>query len=188
MNNIVNLGKYNRGSYLVGASPVKCCLWYVVSGLFFESKWFHLIKFKILVLKSFGANLGWNCVIKPNVKIKYPWKLSVGDYTWLGEDVWIDNVYEVSIGCNVCISQGAKIVTGNHFYNDPCFRLKANHVVIEDGVWLCAFSIVGPGVVCRSHSVLTLGSVASNILESYCVYSGSPAKQIRSRVITPASK
>ena len=59
------------------------------------------------ILKIFGARIyGWQIVIKPNVKIKYPWFLKIGDGSWIGEKVWIDNLCSVNIEENVCISQG----------------------------------------------------------------------------------
>ena len=60
-------------------------------------------------------------VIKPNVKIKYPWNLYIGNNSWLGEKVWIDNLDIVSVGNNCCISQGAYLLTGNHDYRSEYF-------------------------------------------------------------------
>lgn len=183
MNNTVNLSQYNKNDFSFGASIFKRAFWYFISGVVFENNWVHLVKLKIWLLNQFGAVVGPNCVIKPNIKIKHPWKLVVGDYSWIGEGVWIDNVYAVKIGSNVCISQGVRIVSGNHSSTDRNFSLQPNIIEIQDGVWLCAHSIVGPSVVCYSHSVLTLGSVATESLEPYFIYSGCRAKKIRMRVV-----
>ena len=122
-------------------------------------------------------------VIKPKVSIKYPWKLTVGDNTWIGENVWIDNLDTVNIGANVCISQGALILSGNHDYSKTTFDLIVKPITIEDGVWIGAKSIVTQGVVCKSHSVLAVNSVASSNLELYSIYKGNPAEKIRDRKI-----
>ena len=78
---------------------------------------------KKFILKLFGAKIGRGVVIKPGVNIKYPWKLFIGDYSWIGEKVWIDNLANVVIGRSVCISQGAMLLTGNHNYAAKEFDL-----------------------------------------------------------------
>ena len=120
-------------------------------------------------------------MIKPKVNIKYPWKLSIGKNTWIGESVWIDNLDHVNIGANVCISQGAMLLTGNHDFRKDTFDLIVKPIVLEDGVWIGAKSIVCPGVICFSHSILAVGSVSSKNLAAYTVYRGNPAVAIAKR-------
>ncbi len=136
-----------------------------------------------MLLRFFGAKVGTGVVIKPKVRIKNPWRLIVGNYCWIGEDVWIDNIENVSIGNNVCLSQGAILLTGNHDYSKSDFPPKYEKIIIEDGVWICAKAIVCPGVVCKSHAVLTVNSVATKDLEEMRIYTGNPAVFIRDRVI-----
>ena len=123
--------------------------------------------------------IGKGVVIKPSVNIKYPWKLIVGDHVWIGENVWIDNLAEVFISDNVCISQGAMLLTGNHNYKLSTFDLIIGTITLEDGVWIGAKSVVCPGVKCASHSVLTVGSIATKNLEPYIIYQGNPAIKIK---------
>lgn len=129
----------------------------------------------------FGASIGSSVVIKPRVTIKYPWKLAVGDHSWIGEQVWIDNLDQVTIGAHVCISQGALLLCGNHDYTKPAFDLITGPIVLEDGVWIGAKASLAPGVTCGSHSVLSMGSVASKDLETWKVYQGNPAVAVRER-------
>ena len=89
----------------------------------------------------------------------------------------------VIIGKNVCISQGALLLTGNHDYSKPSFDLITKEIRLEDGVWIGAKSIVPPGIICKSHSVLSVNSVATKNLESYTIYQGNPAEIIRERKI-----
>ena len=79
--------------------------------------------FRRFLLRLFGAKIGKKVIIRPSVKVTYPWKLSIGDYSWIGEDVWIDNLEQVIIGSNVCISQGAMLLCGNHNYKKVTFDL-----------------------------------------------------------------
>lgn len=159
-------------------------MWYFVNVLFFVSHIIPFSGFKIWFLKLFGAKVGYRVVIKPGVNIKYPWKLVIGDYSWIGEDVWIDNLEQVIIGSNVCISQGAMLLTGNHNYKKSSFDLMLGEITLEDGVWIGAKSVVCPGVTCHSHSVLAVGSIATKDLEAYTIYQGNPALPIRKRIIS----
>jgi putative colanic acid biosynthesis acetyltransferase WcaF len=131
----------------------------------------------------FGAKIGKGVVIKQRVNIKYPWKLAIGDNTWIGEGVWIDNLGDVKIGANCCISQGALLLCGNHDYKKASFDLMVGEIVLEDGVWIGAQSIVTGGVKCHSHSILMSGSITSADLESYKIYRGNPAEFVRERIM-----
>ena len=132
--------------------------------------------FKVKLLRIFGASIGNAVVIKPNVQVKYPWNLSIGDNTWIGEHVWIDNLGNVSIGSNVCISQGAYLLTGNHDYSLESFDLIVKPIIIENGAWIGAQATVCPGVVLEEGAVLTVASLATGRLEAYGIYQGIPAK------------
>ena len=149
-----------------------------------QSKWIPFSGLKVSLLIMFGAEIGDNVVIKPNVNIKYPWKLKIGENTWIGEKVWIDNLGEVTIGKNACLSQGAMLLCGNHNYKKEAFDLIVGNITLEDGVWIGAHSIVCPGVKCKSHALLAVNSVATSTLESYTIYQGNPAVKVRERVIS----
>ena len=98
--------------------------------------------------------------------------------------MWIDNLENVALGSNVSISQGAMLLTGNHDYTKSNFPYRLGKIEIEDGVWIGAKSVVCPGVICRSHSILTVNSVATKELNRWSIYSGNPAVFVRSRTIT----
>lgn len=177
-----DLSKYDNTWYHPGKKVV-CVLWYFVNVVFFVSHIIPLSGLKVWLLKLFGAKVGRSVVIKPGVNIKYPWKLVIGDYSWIGEDVWIDNLDQVIIGSNVCISQGAMLLCGNHNYKKTTFDLMVSEIILEEGVWIGAKSVVCPGVTCKTHAILSVGSIANIDLEPYTIYQGNPAKKIRNRVI-----
>lgn len=133
--------------------------WYVVSLLLFEGPIHLPYALKRLVLVLFGARIGKGLVVKPRVQIKYPWFLEAGDFVWLGENVWIDNLAPVTLGSNVCISQGALVLTGNHNYKSERFDRFSRPVLIGDHVWIGARSVVCPGAVLRDRTVLTVGCI-----------------------------
>lgn len=180
----VDLSKYENSWYNPGRNIFVRVFWMLISTLFVQCNWNPLSSVRIFLLRLFGAKIGRGVVVKPRVHIKYPWHLSVGDYVWIGEQVWIDNLTHVSIGNHACISQGAYLLTGNHSYNHQTFGLMVKPIIIEEGVWIGAKSIVAPGVKCHSHSVLTVASVATKNLPPYSICSGNPATVIKERVIS----
>lgn len=182
--NTTDLSSYNNDWYKVGASHVKQVLWYITNALIFNSYLFPFSSVKILIAKLFGAKIGKGCVIKPKVNIKYPWKLVLEDYIWIGEKVWIDNLANVKLGSNVCLSQGVMLLCGNHNYKKQSFDLMIGEITIEDGAWLGAKSVVCPGVRVKSHAVLTVGSVLSQSTTSNMIYQGNPAQPIKERILS----
>ena len=175
-----DLSKYDNSWFQPG-STIKRMLWHWLNAIFFNNGLALFNGLKIYLLKSFGAKIGVGVVIKPSVSIKYPWFLSIGNYVWIGENVWIDNLTTVTIGNNVCLSQGVMLLTGNHNYTKPTFDLMIGEITLEDGVWLGAQSVVCPGVTCKSHAVLAVASVATKNLEPYITYQGNPAVKVRER-------
>lgn len=153
------------------------------STLFFKNSFPFPSSFKAFLLKLFGTRCGYGVVIKPSVNIKYPWLLSIGNYVWIGENVWIDNLIEINIHDSVCISQGAMLLTGNHDYSSSTFDLIVGKIILESGSWVGARSVVCPGVTLHSHSVLAVGSVATSDLAEYSIYQGNPATKKKDRII-----
>ena len=176
-----DLSSYNNSWYKPG-SALKRFFWHYTNAIFFKTGLFPFYVMKIFLLKAFGAKIGSGVLIKPFVNIKYPWFLSIGNHVWIGENVSIENLDTVTIGNNVCVSQGATLLTGNHDYSKPGFDLSIKKINIEDGVWIGAGAVVCPGVTCKDHSVLMVGSIATKDLEPYSVYRGNPAEKAKDRL------
>ena len=162
---------------------IRYAFWLLISNVFFLTNIPYPNFTKVFILKCFGCKVGKNVVIKPWVKIKFPWMLTVGNSVWFGESVWIDNISEIKVGNNVCISQGALLITGNHNYSSEKFELISKPIIIEDGVWVCANTILIGGITIHSHAVLAINSLASKDLDPYSIYSGNPAIFIKKRNI-----
>ncbi len=183
MSEKVRLDTFDAGDFDKGAGKAKQALWFFVNALLVKASWNPFMGVKIALLRAFGAKIGRGTVIKNNVCVKFPWKLEVGDNVWLGENAWIDNLDKVAIGNNVCISQGALLLTGNHDYTLSSFDYRNAPIVVEDGAWIGAKALVCPGVVVGTHAVLAAGGVATKSLRPWTVYQGNPAKEIRERKI-----
>lgn len=180
--NSVNLKKFDNSWYLP-KNKIMILFWYFTNLIFFKSSLLWPNFLKIFILRFFGGKIGDNIIIKNNVNIKYPWFLEIGNNVWIGENVWIDNLAKVIIKDNVCISQGAMLLTGNHNYKKSTFDLIVAEIILEEGAWVGAQSVVCPGVTLNSHAILSVGSIANKDLEAYTIYQGNPAKKIRIRKI-----
>ena len=158
-------------------------LWYLINELVFKTGLFPINAFKVGLLRAFGAEIGFGVVIKPCVNIKYPWRLKIGVNSWIGENVWIDNLDEVVIGPNCCLSQGAMLLCGSHNYKRSTFDLITKPITLGPGAWVGAQALVCPGVTFGSHAVLAAGSVATEDIPAYSISQGNPAVVKRGRVI-----
>lgn len=175
-----DLSTFDRSGYREGPGW-KIALWFLASHAFFYTACPWPSALKVWILRRFGCRVGTGVVIKHHVRIKNAWKLEIGDNSWLGEGTWIENLDDVVIGKNVCISQDAMILTGNHDYSRPDFRFRLGRIRLEDGAWIGARCVVCPGITCGSHAVLTVNSVATRNLEAWHVHSGNPAAPVRVR-------
>jgi len=177
----VDFSRFSNQSFDREAGIVKEGLWRLVSLVFFQLCPLKLCSVKALTLRWFGATVGLGVVIKPQVKITFPWKLTLGDHVWLGEECWLLNLAPITLGSHVCISQRAFLCTGNHDYTSPSFDLITKPITVEAGAWIGAGAFVGPGVTVGTHAVLTAGSVATKDLEPYGIYRGNPGTLLKSR-------
>ena len=178
-----DLSTYDNAWYSPGAGFFKRSLWYFTNSLFLINPLNPSNSLKVFFLKLFGARVGKGVHIKPGVNIKYPWLLEIGNHVWIGEKAWIDNLTRVKIEDHVCLSQGAMLLTGNHNFKKSGFDLMIGEIHLEEGVWIGAQAVVCPGVTCKSHSVLTAGSVATTSLDAYWIYQGNPATAKKQRII-----
>jgi putative colanic acid biosynthesis acetyltransferase WcaF len=182
MSGSTDLSSFNNDWYKPGRNVFVRFLWYLVCAAVFKSA-FPFSSIKVFLLRCFGAKVGKGVVIKPHVNIKYPWRLQVGNHVWIGEQVWIDNLADVKIEDNCCLSQGAMLLCGNHDYSKSTFDLMIGEITLKTGAWIGAKSVVCPGIAVGSHAVLSVGSIATKNLEAFTIYQGNPAVEIKKRDI-----
>jgi putative colanic acid biosynthesis acetyltransferase WcaF len=182
----VRLDRFDNAWYTPGRSLLVRVLWMALSRFVLATSLPWPSVAKRALLRAFGASVGTGVVVKPSVRVKYPWHLSIGDNAWIGEGVWLDSLGPVTIGANACLSQGVMVETGNHDWTKPTFDLIVRGVVIEDGAWAAVRSLLLPGAHLSSHAVLGAGSVLSGPTEPYGIYVGVPARKVKDRVFTPS--
>jgi len=164
-----------------GAPLLVEAAWYFCGLPLLRSHWITSSSFRSRLLRLFGAKIGKGVYIKPGLRVKFPWYFDVGDHTWLGEDLWVDNLAQVTIGPHCCISQGAYLCTGNHDWSAPDMRLFRKPIRCERGSWVGARSVVCPGVTLRAGAIAAAGSVITRDIPTMEVHAGNPAGFVRRR-------
>jgi putative colanic acid biosynthesis acetyltransferase WcaF len=147
------LAEFSGANYDKGRSFVTQALWVITSEVLLTKVWVPSTV-RVRILRMFGATIGEGVLIRHNVRIHWPWKLNIGSDVWIGVDAWILNLENVSIGSDVCISQGVLLCTGSHDSDSPSFEFDNAPIVIEDGVWIAARSTVLRGVTVGTGSVI----------------------------------
>lgn len=178
---IQSLADFNNTHFERGASTGKEIIWLWLRGAFFDRSLMPWFSLRRTILKGFGAKVANGVVIKPGAKITFPWKLEIGRDAWIGEESWLLNLDNITIGNNVCISQRAVLCTGSHDWSKPTFDLITKPIVIGEGVWICANVFVGPGVTVGRNTVVTAGSVVTRDLPPDTICSGNPCIPVKDR-------
>ena len=155
--------------------------WYLVKCVFFLSALPWPSSLKCALLRLFGGTIGRHVYIKPRVNIHFPWKLRVGDHTWIGEEVFILNFEPVTIGAHCCLSQRAFLCTGNHDFRQPDMRYRNQPITVEDGAWVGAQVFVSPGVTIGMEAMITAGSVVTSNQPAKMICRGNPCAAIKPR-------
>ena len=153
-----DLSSYSAHGFDRGQPRWVEALWVVIQGLLFNT-WLPGSGWRRVLLRGFGAKVGNGVVLKPHVRVKFPWRLTIGDHSWIGESVWIDNLDRVVIGSSVCVSQGVYICTGNHNAHSVEFELITKPVVIRDSSWIGAQCVLLPGATVLDGAFVKVGSI-----------------------------
>jgi putative colanic acid biosynthesis acetyltransferase WcaF len=140
--------------------------------------WFAWRRF---VLRCFGAEVGSHVNIYPSTRIYFPWKLSVGDWSALGEDALIYNLGPVTIGQSVTISHGAHLCAGTHDYTRVDLPLLKPPIQIEDQAWICTEAFINPGVIVGQGAVVAARAVVTRSVAAWSIVAGNPARPIGTR-------
>jgi len=177
----VDFSAYSQGDYTPGRGVLVRSLWWLCSLVLFESGLCPVSSVLVIVLRCFGARIGQHVVVKPNVRIKFPWRLATGDHVWIGQGTWIDNLAPVTLGSHVCLSQNVYLCTGSHDHRKPSFDLITRPITVADGGWVCAGSILLPGTVVGREAVVSAGSVAQGEIPERAIVKGNPAVQVAER-------
>tara|TARA_B100000242_G_C42791662_1_gene368365 strand:+ start:14 stop:571 length:558 start_codon:yes stop_codon:yes gene_type:complete len=175
------LDKFTLPKKFRGRNKFVVQLWWIIQSTLFALSPQFMYSWRSFLLRLFGAKIGRSVIIRPTVRVTYPWKLKIGDYSWIGDYVELYTLGDLYIGNNVVVSQRSYICTASHKYNQQDFAIYNNKVEIKDGCWIATDVYIGPGVTVNRNSVIgARSSVFKDVPEGkVCV--GTPAKVIKKR-------
>lgn len=176
-----NLSLYSTPEDFRGKSKFIVQLWWIIQGLFFALSPQVFYGWRRFLLNIFGAEIGKNVIIRPSVRITYPWKVKIGDNSWVGDDVVLYSLGNIFIGKNTVISQKCYICAGSHDYTKEDFPIYSKSVIIGDECWLATDVFVAPDVIIGKGVVVGARSSVFKDLEEGKVYFGNPAKVFKDR-------
>lgn len=177
-----NLKQFKIPANFRGKSILTVQLWRFVQSIFFKISPQFLYGWRRFLLRLFGAKIGKNVIIRPSVTVTYPWKISVGDNSWIGDDVVLYSLGEIIIGSNTVISQKSYLCAGSHNYRKIDFPILEERIEISDECWLATDVFVAPGVKVNKQCVIgARSSVYEDMPEGWVCY-GNPAKPIKKRL------
>lgn len=175
------LDKFSLPENFRGRSPWFVQLWWLVQDTLFRWSPQFMYGWRRLLLRCFGARIGRDVLIRPTARVTYPWKVSVDDHVWIGDDVVLYSLEKIEIGMHAVISQKSYICTGSHDFTKPTFDIYALPIKIGPQVWIAADVFVAPGVQIGAGTVVGARSSVLHDLPAGMVCYGSPAKMIKSR-------
>lgn len=160
-----SLAGFTGAGYDKGRPKHVQATWHVVHNLAFV-KWWFPTRWRPGLLRAFGGTIGDGVLIRDRVRVHWPWKLTIGDHTWVGEGAWLLNLEPITIGSNVCVSQEALLCTGSHDRHSPTFEFDNGPIVVADGAWVAARATVLRGVSVGPGAVVGAGAVVSRDVEA----------------------
>jgi len=180
--NKVRLDLYRQPTnYSRDRNPLFILLWWLVQATFFRLSIHNMYKWRNWLLRRFGARIGYGVKIRASAKFTYPWKVTIGDHSWVGDHAYFYSLDEIVIGSHCCISQNTYLCTGSHKVNDPAFNLVTQPIKIEDGAWVASDVFVFPGITIHEMGVAAARSTVMRDIPSNEIHGGYPARFIKTR-------
>lgn len=176
-----NLALFKLPSGFRGRSIWRTQLWWLVQAALFRPSPQIAYAFRRWLLRCFGARVGQAVLIRPSATITYPWKLSLGDHVWIGDDVVLYTLGEIDIGAHAVISQRSYLCAADHDYHQMDFRIRARRISIGEQVWVAADVFVGPGVHIDVGAVIGARSAVFKNMPRGMVCMGTPAVPVKQR-------
>lgn len=180
-NKYQNLRTFKLPPQFRGRSNVVVQLWWCIQASLFAWSPQFMYGWRRFLLRLFGAKVGNHVLIRPSAKITYPWKLQIGDYSWIGDNVELYTLGEILIGTNTVISQRSYLCTGSHDFSSPSFDIFQKPIHIGNQVWIATDVFIAPGIAIGDAAVVGARSTVLQDLPEAMICYGNPAKPIKPR-------
>jgi len=177
-----NLKNFRLPPGFRGKAAWKVQLWWLVQAIFIKLSPQFMYSWRRFVLRLFGAKIGKKVLIRPSVHIQYPWKLSIADYSWVGDNVVLYSLGQITIGSNTVISQRSYLCAGTHDYKKESFPIYTKSIIIENECWLATDVFVAPGVTIGEGTVVGARSSVFTSLPPHKICFGTPARIVKERI------
>jgi putative colanic acid biosynthesis acetyltransferase WcaF len=164
-----------------GKSKLSVQLWWIVQETLFAWSPQIFYQWRVMLLRLFGAEIGKHVKIRSSVTITYPWLVSIGDYSWVGDDCVLYSLGQISIGKHVALAHQVYVNTGGHEYRKKTFDIFSKPVLIEDECWITNDVYIAPGVTIGKGTIVSARSSVFKDLPGGKVCVGTPAKPIKDR-------
>ncbi len=175
----MQLRDYTTGGFDRGQPGWFEALWVVAKCLFFVNPFPWPSSLRVALLRAFGAKIGEGVVVRSQVNVTFPWRLTIGNDVWLGEEVLILSLAPVTLESDICISQRAFLCTGSHDFRGPNFNLVTKPITIRRKSWIAAQAFIAPGVEIGEGSMVAAGSVVLENVPAGCLVRGNPATVVK---------
>jgi putative colanic acid biosynthesis acetyltransferase WcaF len=176
-----NLQQFKVPAGFRGRNALTVQLWWLVQATLFRWSPQFMYGWRRFLLRCFGATVGKKVIIRPTVTITYPWKVAIGDYSWIGDDVVLYSLGEIRIGSHAVVSQKSYLCTGSHHYQQIDFGIFAQPIEVGDEAWLATDVFVAPGVSIGEGAVVGSRSSVYQDLPAGMICFGNPAKPVKAR-------
>ncbi len=173
---LVDLRQYHQTGYDRGRPSWYVMLWWLIQGVTFPLTPHPFNSLRCQLLRLFGAKIGKAVLIRPTARFTYPWKVEIGDYSWIGDDVVFYSLESIQIGEHCVISQKSYLCTGSHDAQDPKFGLLTAPIAIGNGVWIATDCFIGAGVQIGANAVVGARSSVFSSLPEQQVCWGTPCR------------
>jgi putative colanic acid biosynthesis acetyltransferase WcaF len=164
-----------------GRSAAFVQLWWIVQDTLFRMSPQVFYGWRNFLLRLFGAKIGKHVQIRSTTRVTYPWKLTIGDHVWVGDDCVFYTLGKVVVGSHVAIAHDVYFCTGLHNYAKIDFPIGEKPIHIEDEVWIPNDVFIGPGVTIGKGSVIGARSTVLTDMPPGMICYGTPAKPVKPR-------
>ena len=154
------------------------------------------------------AELGRNVILEPGVLVFHPEhiaigndvyvghgailkayhrnRMTIGDGTWIGQQCFLHSAGGITIGANVGIGPGVKILTSSHRLDQidrPILHaeLEFAPVVVDEGSDIGVGAVILPGVRIGRRAQVGAGAVVTDDVPDFGIVVGVPARLVRLR-------